>query len=917
MTILQLFSNLAEYHNLEYEFSESLEALYSLEFEETGLQVKQILESVYKDGITGLENVVAEDGKVTGIFLDRVASGLTKRFKFEITENEITYEPEDPDAMNFTEVDFATVAKEKKCAKGMACGNSCVPLKQPNGKPTKCRSKPPREVTGSVAQVLAKAAKAPKAAKGSVEQVQKKATKPTKQPKNATATQPRQETKQALEPVETRKPVETKKADKVQETKQEQPKTQQKAEEMKPVSKKYPLDDEKDFEDAVLNKFAELSAKYNGLVPIYQLRRELGETVPRDKFNNYMLNMQGNDLLLLQGGSVEDSARDKIADSVHTELDGTRTYARLGEALNKESLSKRVADTKDRVNEALKDKKPLSELGTAGALANAPKIKNQKEFDDAVEEASNRLNNEFIMGGIVPLEKIRKSLGDRISKEEFDTMIFDYIDKKDLELGEQKSPTKEELQKGVKDPFGETKTYLAVSSNETKSKDLIESKYPKSPEERFGDTKQQPQEQIDRQSPIAKKQQEQKTKARVQEEDKKTSTEGTTEPDPKKITGKNKKSDSITSKTDNREGKKTEFAEKWKKTWESAPSDLKEVLRRIDEPGEIISNSGTAFYNPNSSSINMNGYDPNANGSDRGASVYAHEYGHHIDYKAAEILGEKSLNSKLKAEGIPSIGELRQLGDSDEDTSIYANSMSKIKKILGVEDSQLITLSDIVKLANRSEHISSSNEGKEAFNADDQRLNELDRAGKSGKSQNDRDLRKSNLLDTTKEIAKKKALVELRKKNKKITALDSSDAHRKLVAKYQREAALDILGNSNTLVSKLITDKTDIVTINKLILDGVHPETIANLTEDYLSNIGKNADGHVQDLIGSITKNKVGKGHSDDYYESHAELTNAEAFANIIALHRLGNPVINEVLDYLAPNGHKFVKKILKDLIND
>ncbi len=524
MTILQLFSNLAEYHNLEYEFSESLEALYSLEFEETGLQVKQILESVYKDGITGLENVVAEDGKVTGIFLDRVASGLTKRFKFEITENEITYEPEDPDAMNFTEVDFATVAKEKKCVKGMSCGNGCVPLKQTNGKPTKCRSKPPREVTGSVAQVLAKAAKAPKAAKGSVEQVQKKATKPTKQPKNATATQPRQETKQALEPVETRKPVETKKADldkieqvkktaqaikdkqekeatkeekikeevkqesKVQETKQEQPKTQQKAEETKPVSKKYPLDDEKDFEDAVLNKFAELSAKYNGLVPIYQLRRELGETVPRDKFNNYMLNMQGNDLLLLQGGSVEDSARDKIADSVHTELNGTRTYARLGEALNKESLSKRVADTKDRVNEALKDKKPLSELGTAGALANAPKIKNQKEFDDAVEEASNRLNNEFIMGGIVPLEKIRKSLGDRISKEEFDTMIFDYIDKKDLGLGEQKSPTKEELQNGVKDPFGETKTYLAVNSNENKSKDLIKSKYPKSPEERFGDT---------------------------------------------------------------------------------------------------------------------------------------------------------------------------------------------------------------------------------------------------------------------------------------------------------------------------------------------------------------------------------------------------------------------------------------------
>jgi outer membrane biosynthesis protein TonB len=226
MSIAQLFSNLAVYHDLEYEFSESLEALYSLEFEETGIQIKQILESVYKDGITGLENVQPEEGRITGIFLDRVASGLTKRFKFEITEDEITHEPEDPDAMNFSEVDFATVAKEKKCVKGMSCGNSCVPLKQPNGEPTKCRSKPPREVTGSVAQVLAKSAKAPKQPKGSVKQVQEKVPKQTQKSKaekqtakGAKKEAPKLEVKKDIKPTDKEEKKETKD---VKQTAQEQ-----------------------------------------------------------------------------------------------------------------------------------------------------------------------------------------------------------------------------------------------------------------------------------------------------------------------------------------------------------------------------------------------------------------------------------------------------------------------------------------------------------------------------------------------------------------------------------------------------------------------------------------------------------------------------------------------------------------------
>lgn len=68
---------------------------------------------------------------------------------------------------------------------------------------------------------------------------------------------------------------------------------------------------------------------YDNLVPIYRIRREIGEKVTRSLFSDWMLEMQANDIFQLQGGSVEDSAPDKIQDSISTELAGLRCYAKL------------------------------------------------------------------------------------------------------------------------------------------------------------------------------------------------------------------------------------------------------------------------------------------------------------------------------------------------------------------------------------------------------------------------------------------------------------------------------------------------------------------------------------------------------------------------------------------------------------
>ncbi|MEH1890983.1 MAG: hypothetical protein V7K92_16550 [Nostoc sp.] len=84
-----------------------------------------------------------------------------------------------------------------------------------------------------------------------------------------------------------------------------------------------------EFKPVALEVYDKLNYEYNfnNLVPIYRIRREIGERVSRTEFNDWLLETQADDILQLQGGSVEDSAPDKIEDSVATELDGLRCYA--------------------------------------------------------------------------------------------------------------------------------------------------------------------------------------------------------------------------------------------------------------------------------------------------------------------------------------------------------------------------------------------------------------------------------------------------------------------------------------------------------------------------------------------------------------------------------------------------------------
>jgi hypothetical protein len=84
------------------------------------------------------------------------------------------------------------------------------------------------------------------------------------------------------------------------------------------------------FKHVALDVYDRLNRDYNldDLVPIYRIRREIGDRVSRSQFNEWLLEMQADDIFQLLEGSVEDSAPDKIEDSITTKVNGLRCYAK-------------------------------------------------------------------------------------------------------------------------------------------------------------------------------------------------------------------------------------------------------------------------------------------------------------------------------------------------------------------------------------------------------------------------------------------------------------------------------------------------------------------------------------------------------------------------------------------------------------
>ena len=149
MSISQLFLSVDFHIRQTTDFAETVNyldpyPLSTLDFSESGLKIKQILESVYTDGITGLSDIQVKGKNIVGTFSDYISPTLTNKFSFEITPDNVSYQLINPGSTSYSEyVDFAkpnatasTGAKTKadkagrtrSCnpEKSITCGASCI-----------------------------------------------------------------------------------------------------------------------------------------------------------------------------------------------------------------------------------------------------------------------------------------------------------------------------------------------------------------------------------------------------------------------------------------------------------------------------------------------------------------------------------------------------------------------------------------------------------------------------------------------------------------------------------------------------------------------------------------------------------------------------------------------------------------------
>ncbi|MBM0740599.1 hypothetical protein JOY44_03030 [Phormidium sp. CLA17] len=85
-----------------------------------------------------------------------------------------------------------------------------------------------------------------------------------------------------------------------------------------------------EFKSIALEVYDRLNHDYNldNLVPIYRIRREIGDRVSRPHFDEWVLEMQTKDLWQLIGGEMPELTPDKAEDSIKTTLGGIRYYAK-------------------------------------------------------------------------------------------------------------------------------------------------------------------------------------------------------------------------------------------------------------------------------------------------------------------------------------------------------------------------------------------------------------------------------------------------------------------------------------------------------------------------------------------------------------------------------------------------------------
>lgn len=189
--------------------------------------------------------------------------------------------------------------------------------------------------------------------------------------------------------------------------------------------KTHSIKTQKEFEDVLYHVIDELSKANDENLYIATIRESIGELVSRDKFNEYLKNLQAEDNITLYSGSGNGS-RQQVENSISTSMSGLRFRVQL-EDKGRKKLEELKKDKKRQstINEQLDRRPELDQLGSARKYEKGSKINSQKEFNETVGQIVKTLDDEFNYDEVIPISKVREILNKRVSGDVFDKMLLE------------------------------------------------------------------------------------------------------------------------------------------------------------------------------------------------------------------------------------------------------------------------------------------------------------------------------------------------------------------------------------------------------------------------------------------------------------------------------------------------------------
>jgi hypothetical protein len=403
-----------------------------------------------------------------------------------------------------------------------------------------------------------------------------------------------------------------------------------------------------------------------------------------------------------------------------------------------------------------------------------------------------------------------------------------------------------------------------------------------------------------------------------------------------------------------------EFAKKWgDASWSNTPKDVKAVIDSLPKPREILEEEARKTKSFEAGAFQMGGgagfsgiymgtHQPNGLGRDN--AVYRHEYGHHVDHmlsiehrkertvidqRLKEVSGQLvSLYQRAKA-NVDDLAD-KNPGASKEVQQIWAE-YRKERKPIDDEYNELSKRSN--ELWNTTDYASSSVRSLETMRQDGDRLKKA-KANAQKKMQNELKAilydaydSKTKTYDTLKLGPRQGFTSKERSAIEAFSSTGKGTAPSSIIRKVFDDKAIEEL-TRRRLNSELFfnDEEIDLASMPKA-LRGIGERMNENtpggdmFKSDKLNllmvarygdpssflNMAEMATGHtgmVQDLSGSMTKNEIGRGHSDDYYSDETRQS-VETFANVFNFLSSGDPLEVEISKYLAPGYTKYVKSLL------